>query len=614
MQQLLDRYWRDLQKKMGADQVFYMFVILIFSEYHIFTAKHRNVEIERVKWEASQDYFLDIFADIHDYVFKEAFYRFSSMVDWKFILNSGDIQQILGDLKEDLGYYFYQHVLENNEEQMLECMEEILEIVMEWEGRTGNYITTPRSIRHLLLRLFGNVRREHMAELCCGTAIMGISFWKELVKYNGNLDFYGADIDVTLCNIAKLNLYFHRIHHADIEQADLIIRPKEVFDKDFDFIIMDIPRGRNGMTEYDPADPRLMPHNKKMIYSDWIFIQDALYRLNDHGVAAVLATAGALIRMNEACLREQLIQKDWIEAVITLPDNLYSNTRVGTELLIFNKAKDPVRQGKILFIDISQYTYRARRNSNAVSEEGIDLVQRCFYHWEEIPGISAICRKEELDQNVFSLKPVQYIQDSEDTVSQSQTVLADIAEIVRGSQVVKQKIQTADKEDTAYFLNIKDIQDDRICFETAERIEKSHSAWKEKFKIQEDDLLITSKGTAIKMAVVEPNPPLAFISGNITRIRVDKRKYHPYVLLEFLNSAEGREALEQIQSGTTIRILNNANLNKLKIPEFTFDNVIRTGEGLKQAKEQFDTAKRQLSEEYEYKRNYLLKLLEEEEK
>lgn len=86
-----------------------------------------------------------------------------------------------------------------------------------------------------------------------------------------------------------------------------------------------------------------MPDMLPLEPADWIFIQDALCRLGENGCAAILATTGALIRMNEKFFRERIVLHDWLDAVIILPPNLYPRERTGTELLIFRKKKSDVR-------------------------------------------------------------------------------------------------------------------------------------------------------------------------------------------------------------------------------------------------------------------------------
>lgn len=395
---------------------------------------------------------------------------------------------------------------------------------------------------------------------------------------------------------------------GEIEERDILTIPDTAESQSYDIIVLDIPRGQNVTEVYDEKDPRLLCFNKKNIYSDWIFIQDVLYRLKKTGTAAVLVTPGALTRVNEEILREQIVVNDWLEAVITLPENLYSKYYAGTELLIFNKDKESSRKGKVIFIDISKEFKRQGRRTVEITEAGLLQVREIFVHSWEVKGVSAVCSREQIQKNQYSFKPSQYIQQEDEWEFVSELVLEDIAQITRGAQVPKRADVVEDGD--VYFLNIKDIQEKRIQYEGADKVRSTNSVCKGKYRIQKDDILITSKGTALKLAIVEDYSPEAYISGNLTLIRVNPEKYHPYVLFEYLNSRQGQISLERIQSGTTIRILSNASLQKLKIPEYHLEKMREIGKELKENQTVFYREKYMLEKQYENKRKHLLKELE----
>ncbi|WP_462378423.1 restriction endonuclease subunit S, partial [Emergencia timonensis] len=118
---------------------------------------------------------------------------------------------------------------------------------------------------------------------------------------------------------------------------------------------------------------------------------------------------------------------------------------------------------------------------------------------------------------------------------------------------------------------------------------------------------------AIKMTIVENDPPLAFISGNITIIRVDNCKYDPYVLFEYLNSETGQVNLDRIQSGTTIKILSNGNLKNLQIPSFELLKMQEVGKQLKENRNEFFRVWRELINNYQEKKKELSELIFKEE-
>ncbi len=606
MKNLIENYWRQLQGKVAEDQMFYLFLMLIFANF-------RNQQNVQIIGDFTQKSFKQSFNDVYDYDVREAVHRFSEKVDWILIENNREIQESLQKAKQVIFSYLNdggcKMVSGKTISLSVEKLDDLVEIVSELYGNSIGYSSTPGCIQQLVIDLLGNVRAERFSDFCCGTAVFGARLWRNLARRNPKISFHGVDVDYTLCDIAKIMLFVHDIQSGEVEQRDLLALPETQKGEQPDFIVMDIPRGNNKSESYDDRDFRLMNFNKKSIYTDWIFIQEALYRLSNHGYAVILATTGALIRTNEKIIREQIVMNDWLEAVITLPPNLYPSTRTGTELLIFHKGKSEDRRNKILFIDVSQYFYRGKRNSYIISEEGQRLARDCFRYKKEIEGVSVIRETRKLDSSTYSLKPVQYIQQKMELQEKSNLCLCDIAEIIRGAQVLAKDNNCPDG--LAYFINIKDIQEQRICYDTADKINPGHQAYKEKFRIYEDDILITSKGALTKTAIVESDGPLAFISGNITLLRVNKNKYNSYVLFEYLNSEQGQIALDRIQSGTTIRILSNANLRELKVPEYSQELMHRVGEELKKKRTGFYRSLKELTDTYQKERSVLLEILKE---
>ena len=309
-------------------------------------------------------------------------------------------------------------------------------------------------------------------------------------------------------------------------------------------------------------------------------------------------------------IREQIFLNDWLECVITLPAGLYPGTSTGTELMLFCKKKQPARQNKILLADISQYSIKRHNNISEITHEGIEAAVKCLREYREIPDICTILTKRNINLETYSFKPMQYIRYGSQRQGGETFALGDISEIIRGSQTLPK--ETSPEEGDACIINIRDIQDERVQYQTADKISRLHPACKEKFRIREDDILLTSKGAVIKSAIVETPPPEAFASGNITILRTNREKYDPYVLFEYLNSSQGMLELEKIQSGTTIRILNNTNLKSFQIPAYDINLMEKIGSRLKRNRKTYFQKLKNLEEDYNKERNILNGLLKEE--
>ena len=151
-------------------------------------------------------------------------------------------------------------------------------------------------------------------------------------------------------------------------------------------------------------------------------------------------------------------------------------------------------------------------------------------------------------------------------------------------------------------------EEGNISFEESSMIRAKSPDWERKFGIQEDDIIMTSKGSVLKMCIVTPDMPKAFLCGNLTRIRVDQRKYSPYVLYEFLNSKEGRNVLNSIQSGTTIKVFNNTNLSRLPVPDY--ENPGELQQQLKRIYQEYRMSVKEAESRFETKRKKLLSNLQ----
>lgn len=586
MQQRIEEIWRELKRKVPLEQIFYLSLVLAFCQNQ-----------RKEKGKITQAGVKEVLERIQGYNLRVAFTRIFQFIRWE-ILDDKDIEEMF-----QIEVSLFREYLEKGGK-----LSELFQMIFAQAGKWDVYAPTPTEVRKLIVDILGFHKAHRIADFCCGGAGLGLELWKRLTIRNKEVSFHGEELNRNLCDAAQLYFSAYEVPDGEIEERDILTIPDTAESQSYDIIVLDIPRGQNVTEVYDEKDPRLLCFNKKNIYSDWIFIQDVLYRLKKTGTAAVLVTPGALTRVNEEILREQIVVNDWLEAVITLPENLYSKYYAGTELLIFNKDKESSRRGKVIFIDISKEFKRQGRRTVEITEAGLLQVREIFVHSWEVKGVSAVCSREQIQKNQYSFKPSQYIQQEDEWEFVSELVLEDIAQITRGAQVPKRADVVEDGD--VYFLNIKDIQEKRIQYEGADKVRSTNSVCKGKYRIQKDDILITSKGTALKLAIVEDYSPEAYISGNLTLIRVNPEKYHPYVLFEYLNSRQGQISLERIQSGTTIRILSNASLQKLKIPEYHLEKMREIGKELKENQTVFYREKYMLEKQYENKRKHLLKELE----
>jgi type I restriction enzyme M protein len=96
------------------------------------------------------------------------------------------------------------------------------------------------------------------------------------------------------------------------------------------------------------------------------------------GRVGVVMPHGVLFRGGaEAKIRQCLIEKDQLEAVIGLPANLFYSTTIPACLIIFRATKPEERKGKVLIVD-GAARFTKGRNQNQMGDADIDAIIQAY--------------------------------------------------------------------------------------------------------------------------------------------------------------------------------------------------------------------------------------------
>lgn len=448
---------------------------------------------------------------------------------------------------------------------------------------------TPKSISKLILGLNDFKSKIEFADYCSGISQIAIDVFGKL-NVNG-LDkksfYYAEEINANACIVAKLLMVINEIDNFEIINKDTLTRTDNNYK--FDFIFSDIPQSMIWNSESAYNDPRFKYGVPNKSNADWAFYQNVLYHLKDTGLGLAIGTKGTLVRSIDSDIRRNVIEDDLIEAIITLPVNLYEETGIATELIIFNKNKCVSRKNRILFINASEYYNRLTRNQMTITDEGLGKIIATYKEGIEESHFSQFVSLEKIREYNYTLNSVEYLDfDVLKNTFDNSVILGDVAQITRGVQISKDDLKMLSKESTHYLLNIKDIENGKINYDETSKITNKRFDWIGKYDIKPNDIIITAKGSSIKFAIVDDEYKQSFISGNLAIIRVNRERYNPYVLYEFLQSEVGSKMLEGIQTGTTVKILNPSKLEKLEIPAFDINLMNEIGDKIKDNKIQYE--------------------------
>ena len=493
--------------------------------------------------------------------------------------------------------------------------EEIVEFInlVAFSFSNNEMYGTPQAITKLLLGLIDIGQIHSFADYCSGISSVAIEMFRQLkmLKINNDISYYGEEINVSAYLISKLLMNVNRVQHFNIVNKDVLERVSNNGEElTFDFIFCDGPFGMAWNPLEAQSDPRYKYGIPPRSSADWAFYQNVLYHLKETGKALVVGTKGTLVRSTEVSIRKAIIEEDLIEAIITMPANLYYATSISTELIIFNKNKPQNRKDKILFIDASEYSHRTNRNQYTIADKDITKIIDTYRYGMEEERFSRFIDREKIELYNFSLNTKEYLDFDvlKDSFHQS-VKLGDIAEIRRGVQLSNEEYRDLSLSPTHYLLNIKDIENGKITYDEAAKITYKKPDWLVKFAIRPMDILITSKGSAVKFAIVEDHCKEAFISGNLSIIRVDPKRYNSYVLYEFLQSEIGRRMIDGLQTGTTIKLINPSRLEQLEIPMFELDVMNEVGDQLKKNKNEYEESIREIEHRFETQKHVLIEQL-----
>ena len=197
-----------------------------------------------------------------------------------------------------------------------------------------------------------------------------------------------------------------------------------------------------------PSKKKLAPKSK----ADFAFIQHMIYQLDDSGTMAVVLPHGVLFRgAAEGAIRKYLIEeKNYLDAVIGLPSNIFFGTSIPTCILVFKKCRQ--KDENVLFIDASNEFEKAK-NQNILTDENIEKIVRTYEKREEIEKYSHVATLEEIKENDYNLNIPRYV----DTFEEEEEI--DIDEVHANLKKLDEEIKETTVEINKYLreLGLKEL-------------------------------------------------------------------------------------------------------------------------------------------------------------
>ena len=312
-------------------------------------------------------------------------------------------------------------------------------------GKKAGEFYTPQQASKILARIvtLGKTRIKSAYDPTCGSG----SLILRLGRICDVLKFYGQERNRTTYNLCRMNMILHDVHHTrfDIKLEDTLEHPQH--DKlNAEAVVANPPfSAKWSASPLFMTDDRFSEYGKLAPSSkaDFAFIQHMIYHLAENGVMAVVMPHGVLFRgASEGHIRKYLIEeKNYLDAVIGLPANIFYGTSIPTCILVFKKCKE--HPDDILFIDASQH-YEKVKTQNYLRDEDVDRIVDTFSKRITIDKYSYVASLGEVRENDYNLNIPRYV----DTFEEEETV--DIDVVASELKELETEIKTTDETIAKY--------------------------------------------------------------------------------------------------------------------------------------------------------------------
>ncbi|RSX56376.1 type I restriction-modification system subunit M [Bifidobacterium samirii] len=271
----------------------------------------------------------------------------------------------------------------------------------------------------------------------CGSGSLLLTVKKELPggDRKGRVRFHGQELNRTTYNLARMNLMMH-----DVDYQFMKLRNADTLEMDwpdgtdangidhplfFDAVVANPPYSQHwDNADSKMRDPRFKEYGKLAPKSkaDYAFVEHCIYHLKPSGRMAIVLPHGVLFRgAAEGVIRKAILDKNYLDAVIGLPANLFYSTSIPTVVLVFRKDR---QTNDVLFIDASN-DFEKGKNQNHLRDEDIDRILETYAKREDVDKYAHVASMKEIKENDYNLNIPRYV----DTFEEEEPI--DIDEVNR---------------------------------------------------------------------------------------------------------------------------------------------------------------------------------------
>lgn len=293
-------------------------------------------------------------------------------------------------------------------------------------GKKAGEFYTPHEVSLLMSEIVAEHLKDkkqiRIYDPTSGSGSLLINIGKSAARFisgEGKIDYYAQELKENTYNLTRMNLVMRGIKPANINvrNGDTLEDDWPFFEENkkdttyqlvkVDAVVSNPPYSQKWDTTDKEFDLRYKYYGvAPKAKADYAFLLHDLYHLEDDGIMTIVLPHGVLFRGGEeAKIRENLVEKNNIDAIIGLPENIFFGTNIATIIMILKRNRPT---SDVLIIDASKGFEKSGKN-NKLRACDIKKIIDTVKHRTVIEKYSALVKKEDIRSNEYNLNIPRYV-------------------------------------------------------------------------------------------------------------------------------------------------------------------------------------------------------------
>ncbi|MDO4167927.1 MAG: N-6 DNA methylase [Eubacteriales bacterium] len=280
----------------------------------------------------------------------------------------------------------------------------IVEKLADLEGKTSGFSYTPSSIASLMGKICEVKDGMTIYDPCAGCGVSLVQATK-----GRKVEVFAQEQNSHIAAVLEMLLIMSGIREGVVRCDDSVWHPlTQTLDQKFDCVISEPPYMKPEIGYRTSIDEKLIDHvlyyPEQRIEDTWVFIRHIVASLKFGGKAAVLLPMSMLTREGaSSASRQRMVKDGYIDSVIELPANVFSNRGIKTSILVLRK-DEPARS--VYMLDLSRGLWNEKLKEGEV---GIAAIAEMVINHEVVTGISDIVKTDDIAANNYQLAVSRYV-------------------------------------------------------------------------------------------------------------------------------------------------------------------------------------------------------------